>query len=141
MGTFVGENMCAVLKMIIQTIQGAVEKDISEWSDFEKTIVYSCYGIAKGYEKRLEADMFAYLRSIPYAEYLKTDHWQCIRKMALENAGHVCQLCNANNVELHVHHRSYDNRGWENKDDVIVLCAICHGKFHDKDPESGQQAR
>lgn len=70
------------------------------------------------------------LRSMPYAEYLKTDHWQAIRKEALRRAGYRCAVCNAQNETLDAHHRTYVNRGSERSGDVIALCRTCHGRFH-----------
>lgn len=70
------------------------------------------------------------LRSMPYAEYLKTEHWQNVRAQMLKRFGYRCQVCNAKNVSLHVHHRTYENRGDERWGDLIVLCAGCHSTFH-----------
>ena len=69
------------------------------------------------------------LATMPYAQYLKTDHWQAVRKAALERADHRCQTCNTPD-NLHVHHRTYENRGSERDSDVIVLCKECHERFH-----------
>jgi len=80
----------------------------------------------------LKERQVAKLRSINYKAYLRTEHWKTVRKTMLDFAGHRCQLCNADNRELHVHHRSYENRGRETHSDLIVLCADCHGQFHDK---------
>jgi 5-methylcytosine-specific restriction endonuclease McrA len=76
------------------------------------------------------------LRTMPYRDYLKTDHWQDIRLRALKRAKFLCQLCNTSG-QLHVHHRSYKHRGEEQyaMHDVIVLCAMCHAKHHDIDGE------
>ena len=77
------------------------------------------------------------LRSMSYPEYLKTDHWQNVRRAALKRAKYRCQVCNTNQSVLHVHHRTYENRGQELARDVIVLCETCHRTFH----ENGQLAR
>ncbi|MBA7673369.1 hypothetical protein ES703_81565 [subsurface metagenome] len=74
-----------------------------------------------------------WLRTMPYAEYLNTAHWQSVRAEALRRAAGRCQLCNAQS-DLHVHHRTYDRRGYEWPADLTVLCADCHAKFHDKLP-------
>jgi len=66
-----------------------------------------------------------------YAEYLQSDHWKQFAAEAKERAGNRCQLCNADG-ELHTHHRTYDRLGEELPEDVVVLCADCHAKFHDK---------
>jgi 5-methylcytosine-specific restriction endonuclease McrA len=72
------------------------------------------------------------LKSMPYSEYLQTEHWKETRTAALKRASYRCQLCNANG-QLNVHHRTYENRGHEAKDDLIVLCRNCHSKHHGKD--------
>lgn len=69
------------------------------------------------------------LKKLPYRDYLLGDHWQGVRKYALEHAKHRCQVCNSN-ARLDVHHRSYENRGEERFSDVIVLCRDCHDLFH-----------
>lgn len=69
------------------------------------------------------------LKTMPYPDYLKTDHWQDLRKRSLKRAGYRCQTCNAKGV-LHVHHRTYVRRGEEELSDLIVLCANCHSTFH-----------
>jgi 5-methylcytosine-specific restriction endonuclease McrA len=72
------------------------------------------------------------LQSLPYPEYLKTDHWQSLRKRTMGRAGYSCELCAASGVKLHVHHKHYATRGMESLEDLIVLCEPCHQKFHDK---------
>lgn len=64
-----------------------------------------------------------------YAEYLKSDHWQEVRKAALKRANYRCQVCNES-VPLDVHHRTYERLGKEDDADVIALCRKCHGLFH-----------
>lgn len=71
------------------------------------------------------------LKTMPYADYLKSDHWQQTRLSALKRAKHKCQLCNSTG-KLHVHHNNYNNRGCERVSDLIVLCETCHAKQHDK---------
>jgi 5-methylcytosine-specific restriction endonuclease McrA len=71
------------------------------------------------------------LRTMPYSEYLRTDHWQDTRRRALRRADYRCHLCNSGGL-LDVHHRTYENRGCEQSGDLIVLCRPCHAKFHDK---------
>jgi len=78
------------------------------------------------YEQRLNA-----LKYMPYPEYLKTEHWKEVSQRARKRANFKCQLCNSSGL-LHVHHRTYENRGQENNSDLIVLCEKCHAKFHDK---------
>lgn len=70
------------------------------------------------------------LSKLKYKDYLSTEHWQEVRRRALEYAGYSCQLCNSK-IRLNVHHRTYKNRGNELPTDVVVLCQACHEKFHD----------
>jgi hypothetical protein len=70
-------------------------------------------------------------KPIDYHKYLQTEHWQKVRQAAIERAGARCQLCNKPGI-LHVHHRTYENVGNEQPEDLIALCAHCHAKFHDK---------
>ena len=87
-------------------------------------------------QKDAAAEEVARLRSMPYGEYLKTEHWKEIRYAALRRAGFACQACSAK-INLNVHHRDYDRRGEERPNDVTVLCRSCHGRTHHKiDPTS-----
>jgi hypothetical protein len=74
------------------------------------------------------------LRRMPYQDYLHTEHWQSVRTRKLEYAGWHCELCYADK-SLNVHHKTYERRGCEEDNDLIVLCGDCHAKFHDKLPE------
>lgn len=69
------------------------------------------------------------LRAMPYRLYLRTEHWQRIRKDVLQRAQYRCQVCNASGL-VDVHHRSYEHKGQERYSDVIVLCRKCHELFH-----------
>ena len=69
------------------------------------------------------------LRRMPYAEYLRTAHWQRVRVLALEQAGHACDLC-GRDQQLEVHHRTYERLGFERQSDLIVLCHDCHRDHH-----------
>lgn len=76
-------------------------------------------------------------KTMPYREYLKTDYWRRVREEKLYRAKNKCELCGAYHLILNVHHKTYEHRGDElnNLRDLIVLCADCHGKFHDKLPQ------
>jgi hypothetical protein len=69
------------------------------------------------------------LRAMPYPEYLRQPEWQAHRKKLIRFARARCQVCNAGNVLLNVHHRVY-NLGEEHLSDTIVLCQPCHELFH-----------
>jgi hypothetical protein len=70
------------------------------------------------------------LHTMPYPEYLKTPEWQARRKQHVKSAGFRCQLCNASDVQLNVHHRTYERRGNEYYKDLLALCRECHEIFH-----------
>ena len=72
---------------------------------------------------------------INYYEYLKTEVWQRKTKIAKENAGHRCQICNIHENEstLDAHHRTYDNLGKESHSDLTVLCRKCHELYSQYD--------
>lgn len=87
-------------------------------------------------QRQRQIQLLHELKTMPYADYLQTEHWQEKRRSALKSAHFRCQLCNTQD-ELHVHHRTYERRGEENMKDLIVLCKNCHAKFHDKLSEIG----
>lgn len=70
-------------------------------------------------------------RTMPYLDFLKSEYWAQVRAKALRSAQYQCQLCKETK-NLHVHHKSYGNRGDElnHMDDLIVLCSSCHETFH-----------
>lgn len=70
------------------------------------------------------------LQALDYREYLNSSHWQIVRLGALARADWGCQLCSSPRA-LQVHHRSYDNLGFERPQDLTVLCAGCHQSFHE----------
>lgn len=75
----------------------------------------------------------AYIKDMPYYDFLKTPYWKAISESVRYRAGNKCQLCNGTKG-LNVHHRTYENHGNElyNMKDLICLCSDCHNKFHDK---------
>ncbi|MEH2275419.1 MAG: replicative DNA helicase [Nostoc sp.] len=70
--------------------------------------------------------------SLNYYEYIDSQNWQEVRKLALQRSGRKCQICGAGN-DLDVHHNSYDNLGNERDhlEDLVVLCSDHHQLYHD----------
>ncbi len=68
-------------------------------------------------------------RTMPYTDYLQTSEWWAKRTSALRRANYRCQLCSRTD-RLQVHHNTYERRGNEAPEDLIVLCAGCHEVFH-----------
>jgi hypothetical protein len=88
----------------------------------------------QAYQRRM-TDRLNRLKSMPYAEYLRTPEWKQTSETMLERASWRCQICNQDK-SLQVHHRTYERRGCEAAEDLIVLCRDCHSRFHDKLPAS-----
>lgn len=90
--------------------------------------------------KKIQEDLQK-LKTIPYQEYLETDHWKYIRKLALRRAQYKCSLCGKDKIQLHVHHNSYEHRGEEQNhlENIIVICSECHAKFHDKPVQNNKE--
>ena len=72
-----------------------------------------------------------------YRQYLKSGHWNFTKKRALKRAGKKCEVCRSE-VDLQVHHKSYENLWDEKPADLIVLCECCHIKNHNKPEDIGQ---
>jgi len=75
-------------------------------------------------------------RRMPYAKRRTTEEWRVLRNQKLEMAEYRCQLCKLHggkNVQLNVHHNTYENYGQERLDDLIVLCRPCHARHHSVD--------
>lgn len=66
-----------------------------------------------------------------YQEYLKSPHWQERRLRVLARGDNECERCRSQ-VDLAVHHKTYKNIGNEKQNDLIILCEVCHTKFHNE---------
>lgn len=98
-----------------------IEKEKIELKNFED------------YKDSLTEGEIKALKSMPYKEYLKSEHWKTIREYKLIDVGRRCQVCNSPN-KLAVHHRCYNNLGEEfnSMHDLTVLCYKCHSRVHGK---------
>lgn len=81
---------------------------------------------------RMRKEQLYLLKTMPYKEYLQTEHWQEFRRKVLKRYNNKCQLCGKTG-KLNVHHNNYDHRGEEDYKDVLLLCEDCHHKFHNKE--------
>lgn len=112
----------------------------SRTSPYPESYVCSDCKVAQDQQYEINSAEYAQrvhiLKTMPYADYLQTAHWQRTRSGALKRAKYRCQICNTNQKALHVHHRTYERRGEEYARDLIVLCEDCHRTFH----ENGQLA-
>ena len=69
------------------------------------------------------------LRSLSYWRYLRSKHWDIVRRRSLAIAENRCFYCGAKKF-LDVHHLTYKRRGCELDEDLIVLCRTCHIAEH-----------
>lgn len=69
------------------------------------------------------------LATMPYSEYLQTPEWRVKRHAAIKRANYKCQKCRYQ-YWLEVHHLTYERRGHELPNDLMVLCRKCHEKEH-----------
>lgn len=96
---------------------------------FKSALDCAClYGISCGMD----------LKKIPYSDFLQTQYWKAIREAILLRDYKQCQTCNSTE-SLHVHHKTYEHRGEEYNypQDLITLCANCHGRIHEKQEQVG----
>ena len=71
------------------------------------------------------------LVSVTYEEYLTTLTWKATAHFAKERAGWRCQHPGCESLgPLHVHHLTYERVGQERDDDLLVLCAEHHRRYH-----------
>lgn len=117
---------------VIERAQRFISRLSEEWQCTYGEAIARCRQLIK--EQRFSAPGEDALLSISYREYLQSPHWQGIKEYALLRANYRCQLCNSTGL-LDVHHRTYENKGVEDHNDVIALCRRCHSKFHDKEQE------
>lgn len=73
-------------------------------------------------------------KEMDYHSYIRSQEWRDKAEQAKKRAGYRCQLCNKSTEEtqLHAHHRTYERLFNEKIEDITVLCAECHAKFHNK---------
>lgn len=112
----------------------------STGAHYEKGFKILCDGcsreVAEEYKREYERDetmrraRVGTLKTMPYVDFLRTMYWQERRREHLQSTGYSCQVCNARDVTLDVHHRTYARRGQEHYTDLLTLCRDCHGLFH-----------
>ena len=69
-------------------------------------------------------------RQQAYQVYLRSQHWQKIRQLALNRDKFTCLDCGAKS-NLQVHHSVYRDSPYQTKlQDVFTVCRDCHEKEH-----------
>lgn len=64
-----------------------------------------------------------------YEAYLRSEHWQDVRRRYRES-GRPQRCVGCDNPRYELHHRSYARIGCEHLNDLIPLCRDCHEKVH-----------
>lgn len=77
-----------------------------------------------------------YIKGMTYKDFLRTPYWVTISEYKKFKSNYKCALCSGNK-DLATHHSSYEKHGYEHEssvmdNDLIVLCADCHSKFHNQ---------
>lgn len=86
------------------------------------------------------------LRRMPYRDYLQTAHWKRVRAAMLMINSATCECARCGGLEswwstesdLHVHHKSYKNRGNERYADLELVCYYEHERRHFKENQPAQ---
>ena len=69
--------------------------------------------------------LIAEYRGRPYAERRQSKEWTILKRQVHRRDGYRCRLCGRDDVELHVHHCTYENYAQEELEDLITLCTTC----------------
>ena len=75
----------------------------------------------------------AELIAMPYNDYLQTPEWREKRERVLFKAKFMCGICGVHPDQFHIHHITYERRGYEWDSDLMAICVDCHDKHHDKE--------
>lgn len=68
---------------------------------------------------------------VDYHAYLRTPHWQNVRKRYWASGRpKQCALCLRNDLPLDLHHKTYERIGKERLSDLMPLCRPCHDGVH-----------
>jgi hypothetical protein len=88
------------------------------------------------FSKSNMGDIVSETKKLNYKIFLNTVYWKIISRYKKYKSNNKCELC-YKDFNLHVHHKTYNNHGFEIdtdiiKNDLIVLCNQCHSHHHHK---------
>jgi 5-methylcytosine-specific restriction endonuclease McrA len=112
------------LSMLQVLLCDVCEQGLHDRLDEERRALYSTV-------KRRQTE----LHNMDYPLYLQTREWKAKRNRKLIQAGNRCELC-PRTQRLEVHHSTYERRGYELLEDLVVLCKNCHQIHHDRLPKA-----
>ncbi len=64
-----------------------------------------------------------------YRAYLASPHWKKTRSRIIVIRGGKCERCGSKK-HPQVHHLTYERRGCERDEDLMLLCRVCHEREH-----------
>jgi hypothetical protein len=70
------------------------------------------------------------VRMILYSAYIQSRAWKIMRQRRLSLDGGKCQVCGSE-LDLNIHHKTYERLGHENLDDLVTLCRHHHYQVHE----------
>lgn len=82
-------------------------------------------------------------------EFLNSDYWNQIKNIYRQPTGnkegikrkyYVCEVCGSlETMNLHLHHLTYKNIGFEKAEELIRICYKCHSKIHGNEEKSKKE--
>ena len=78
---------------------------------------------------------------IPYREQYRLPQWQKKRATILAYSKCRCQVCGAQDQQIHIHHSYYikGRRVWDYPNcSLIAVCWSCHERIHGKDTDQAE---
>lgn len=92
----------------------------------------------KRISSKIHPDQLKELGYKTYRDYLLSDHWKDVKQRFFKSkliskdkqGNFCCEGCEAINVMLYVHHKTYKRLGKEKLMDLVLLCKECHHKAH-----------
>lgn len=73
----------------------------------------------------------------------KSSRWRDLRDKILAERSGKCEWCEKAKPKryMHLHHKSYARLGAEEREDVELLCAMCHAIHHGRLPQKKKRNR
>lgn len=65
-----------------------------------------------------------------YEIYLESEKWKIKSNRIKKRDNYTCQCCSSKDIELNVHHKTYERIYYEEDEDLTTLCRDCHEKEH-----------
>ena len=77
-------------------------------------------------------------RQTAYEWYLGSEFWAAKRRVVLERARYICEVCHIRPA-TEVHHLTYERVFGELATDLQAICSICHRNIHWRKPANDNQ--